>query len=141
MVQACAREYRDVADRRFHAQPVACPVCGPRLTLLDAWGRAVPDDPITHAAALLRTGHLCGQGTLGVSLLSHWGPGDFRGLPVVYGSDYSLPAVVRRASQDRRVRPPSRVSLRQVGAGPGGSGAVRGPGPLRACGLLPGRQR
>jgi hydrogenase maturation protein HypF len=28
---ACAAEYRDPADRRFHAQPVACPDCGPRL--------------------------------------------------------------------------------------------------------------
>ncbi len=25
----CAAEYRDPADRRFHAQPVACPACGP----------------------------------------------------------------------------------------------------------------
>ncbi|MDR3289274.1 MAG: acylphosphatase, partial [Peptococcaceae bacterium] len=24
----CAREYEDPEDRRFHAQPVACPVCG-----------------------------------------------------------------------------------------------------------------
>ena len=28
---ACAAEYHDPADRRFHAQPVACPACGPRL--------------------------------------------------------------------------------------------------------------
>ena len=25
----CAAEYRDPANRRFHAQPVACPACGP----------------------------------------------------------------------------------------------------------------
>ncbi|MDP2234235.1 MAG: carbamoyltransferase HypF, partial [Actinomycetota bacterium] len=29
----CAEEYRDPADRRFHAQPDACFVCGPRLYL------------------------------------------------------------------------------------------------------------
>src|SRR3546814_12116504 len=27
----CAREYADPSDRRYHAQPVACPACGPRL--------------------------------------------------------------------------------------------------------------
>ena len=25
----CAAEYSDPANRRFHAQPVACPACGP----------------------------------------------------------------------------------------------------------------
>ena len=29
--RACAAEYADPADRRFHAQPNACPECGPRL--------------------------------------------------------------------------------------------------------------
>ena len=28
----CAREYGDPADRRFHAQPNACPACGPTLS-------------------------------------------------------------------------------------------------------------
>ena len=31
MCPACRREYQDVDDRRFHAQPNACPACGPRL--------------------------------------------------------------------------------------------------------------
>ena len=30
---ACAAEYADPTDRRFHAQTVACPDCGPTLTL------------------------------------------------------------------------------------------------------------
>ena len=38
MCAACAAEYHDPADRRFHAQPVCCPACGPRLRLLDADG-------------------------------------------------------------------------------------------------------
>ena len=29
-VPACRREYEDPLDRRFHAEPTACPVCGPR---------------------------------------------------------------------------------------------------------------
>lgn len=32
MCPDCAAAYGDVADRRFHAEPVACPVCGPRLS-------------------------------------------------------------------------------------------------------------
>jgi len=27
----CAEEYQDPANRRFHAQPIACPVCGPQV--------------------------------------------------------------------------------------------------------------
>lgn len=30
----CQKEYRDVADRRFHAQPVACNRCGPSYSAL-----------------------------------------------------------------------------------------------------------
>ena len=29
--ELCAAEYRDRRDRRFHAEPNACPACGPRL--------------------------------------------------------------------------------------------------------------
>ncbi|MBC6461887.1 carbamoyltransferase HypF, partial [Actinomadura sp. HBU206391] len=39
MCAACAAEYADPADRRFHAQPLCCPACGPRLSF--ARGRAV----------------------------------------------------------------------------------------------------
>jgi hydrogenase maturation protein HypF len=31
MCDRCAAEYHDPADRRFHAQPIACPDCGPSL--------------------------------------------------------------------------------------------------------------
>ena len=30
MCPDCRREYEDPLDRRFHAQPIACPACGPR---------------------------------------------------------------------------------------------------------------
>jgi hydrogenase maturation protein HypF len=33
MCPDCQREYQDPTDRRFHAQPVACPVCGPHVWL------------------------------------------------------------------------------------------------------------
>ena len=35
MCPACQREYDDPHDRRFHAEPNACPVCGPQLRLTD----------------------------------------------------------------------------------------------------------
>jgi hydrogenase maturation protein HypF len=38
MCDACRREYDDPLDRRFHAQPNACPDCGPQLELWDAKG-------------------------------------------------------------------------------------------------------
>lgn len=52
---ACRAEYEDPADRRFHAQPVACPACGPRLWF-EAEGAEVPGDPVALAVARLRAG-------------------------------------------------------------------------------------
>ena len=45
MCADCAGEYDDPADRRFHAQPVCCPACGPPLRLLRRDGAALPGDP------------------------------------------------------------------------------------------------
>jgi hydrogenase maturation protein HypF len=57
MCDDCRREYESVADRRFHAQPNACPVCGPRLWLTGPAVESMPGaDPIVEAAALLRGG-------------------------------------------------------------------------------------
>ena len=85
----CEAEYRDPLDRRFHAQPVACPQCGPRLWLVDnpllpPGGTLPPDsapanwpgpetlpseasmrDAVARAAALLREGHLLALKGLG----------------------------------------------------------------------------
>ena len=33
MCEACRHEYLDPNNRRFHAQPIACPTCGPQLAL------------------------------------------------------------------------------------------------------------
>ena len=64
MCAPCRQEYDDPADRRFHAQPVCCRDCGPRLTLSDAGG-PVPGDPLTAAAALLRSGAIVAVKGLG----------------------------------------------------------------------------
>ncbi len=55
----CAAQYADPADRRFHAQPVACPACGPAYVLRDAAG-PVHAGPaaIVEAARLLRCGRI-----------------------------------------------------------------------------------
>ena len=31
MCDACRREYEDPTNRRYHAEPTACPVCGPHV--------------------------------------------------------------------------------------------------------------
>ncbi|MEZ5599645.1 MAG: hypothetical protein R3F36_00780 [Candidatus Competibacteraceae bacterium] len=50
LCRTCAREYHDPGDRRFHAQPNACPVCGPRLSLRDAASVPVKVDDVIAAA-------------------------------------------------------------------------------------------
>jgi hydrogenase maturation protein HypF len=57
MCAECAREYADPADRRFHAQPVCCPTCGPQLRYLTP-GHDVAhrEDGLSAARALLRDG-------------------------------------------------------------------------------------
>jgi hydrogenase maturation protein HypF len=55
----CSGEYSDPADRRFHAQPNACPVCGPNLELCDAEGVLLKvDDEIAAACELLAGGKI-----------------------------------------------------------------------------------
>ncbi len=59
MCPACQAEYDDPANRRFHAQPNACPVCGPQVTLLDGDGRRLAvDDPIRATIDRLKAGEI-----------------------------------------------------------------------------------
>ena len=57
MCAACAGEYADPADRRFHAEPIACPACGPRLWYEEAGG-PMPGDAVALAAVALRAGRV-----------------------------------------------------------------------------------
>ena len=41
MCPDCLRDYEDPSDRRFHAQPTACPVCGPKVWLESADSKQV----------------------------------------------------------------------------------------------------
>lgn len=54
----CREEYENPEDvRRFHAQGISCPACGPRLWLEDSSGRRLDTgDPISEAARLIDSG-------------------------------------------------------------------------------------
>src|SRR3954467_5185545 len=54
MCPACAAEDADPPDRRFHAQPVACPDCGPHFHLVEETGEAA----IREAARRLGAGEI-----------------------------------------------------------------------------------
>ena len=45
MCEKCRAEYENPADRRFHAQPNACPKCGPEVWLTDAKGNEISRGP------------------------------------------------------------------------------------------------
>lgn len=64
MCPACRSEYENPADRRFHAQPVACPDCGPRLWF-EVAGAEVPGDAVALAVMRLRAGGIVALKGLG----------------------------------------------------------------------------
>mgnify|MGYP002866239404 CR=1 FL=1 len=66
MCPACEGEYRSPRDRRFHAQPNACPVCGPHVSLWDGRrSRVDAPDPVARAAELIREGFILAVKGLG----------------------------------------------------------------------------
>lgn len=58
MCAACRQEYENPADRRFHAQPNACPICGPRLWAETKEGEITLENPLQWAAAQLVAGRI-----------------------------------------------------------------------------------
>ena len=55
----CADEFRDAGNRRFHAQPVACPACGPSYYLQpQEKTHSGMESAIHHAAELLSAGKI-----------------------------------------------------------------------------------
>jgi hydrogenase maturation protein HypF len=67
MCAACRAEYDDPSNRRFHAQPIACPVCGPHLEWWDPVGvsRASREDALQAAVAAIRDGQIVAVKGLG----------------------------------------------------------------------------
>jgi hydrogenase maturation protein HypF len=73
MCAECEREYHDPADRRFHAQPNACPACGPQLEMWDAVGNIVADHDkaLPLAAEFIRGGKIVAlKGLSGFQLMA-----------------------------------------------------------------------
>ena len=59
LCHSCQQEYEAPSDRRFHAQPNACPECGPDLWLSDSLGRKIAcDDPIEETLERVRNGDI-----------------------------------------------------------------------------------
>ena len=60
MCPACTAEYENAENRRFHAEPNACPACGPRLALLTAGGKVVAreHEALLAAASAIRRGQI-----------------------------------------------------------------------------------
>jgi hydrogenase maturation protein HypF len=65
MCPVCKKEYEDPGNRRFHAQPNACPACGPSLKLIDRNGEPVPGDPIEGTHGLFTQGYIVAVKGLG----------------------------------------------------------------------------
>jgi len=70
MCPECRREYNDPSDRRFHAQPNACPICGPQLQLVDASANPVQGDPLSLSIDYLKQGRIIAIKGLGGFLLA-----------------------------------------------------------------------
>lgn len=66
LCELCRAAYAAPLDRRFHAEAVACPACGPRLRLVRPDDAPMPSgDPIDGAVGLLREGKIVGVQGLG----------------------------------------------------------------------------
>ena len=71
MCDICSKEYKDISDRRFHAQPVACNNCGPTYTihLKNSIDNRISEITST-AAQLVSEGHVVAlKGTGGYHLI------------------------------------------------------------------------
>ncbi|HMK43838.1 MAG TPA: carbamoyltransferase HypF, partial [Dissulfurispiraceae bacterium] len=67
MCEQCSAEYYDPLDRRFHAQPNACPDCGPHVSFLLENSDLHVDErkPIEAAKAIIRQGGIVAVKGLG----------------------------------------------------------------------------
>jgi hydrogenase maturation protein HypF len=67
MCADCEAEYHNPLDRRFHAQPNACPVCGPKIELWDDHGVVLAEEhtALVQAADAIRAGKIVAVKGLG----------------------------------------------------------------------------
>jgi hydrogenase maturation protein HypF len=57
LCEDCMKEYTDPDDRRYHAQTISCPKCGPKLSLYDRERRELKP-PLDETIRLLREGKI-----------------------------------------------------------------------------------
>lgn len=93
MCPACKHEYADPADRRFHAQPNACPVCGPHLELWSAEGKVLS----AHRQAMIQAVKSLREG----KILALKGMGGFQ-LLVDARNDQAVRELRRRKHRDEK---------------------------------------
>ncbi len=67
MCEACRAEYENALDRRFHAQPNACPECGPHLELWNPRGKTLEkyDAALRAACKAVKSGRILALKGLG----------------------------------------------------------------------------
>jgi len=65
MCPVCRKEYENPLDRRFHAQPNACPACGPSLRLVDRKGESPPGNALEKTLDLMLQGSIVAVKGLG----------------------------------------------------------------------------
>jgi len=90
----CQKEYNVPLDRRFHAQPVACPICGPQVWL-EFTAKNSGEPAAVEDAAILETQELLTDG----KIVAIKGLGGFH-----LACDGSNSAAVQRL-RDRKGRP------------------------------------
>lgn len=65
MCPRCRAEYDNPLDRRFHAQPTACAVCGPRLIFLAAGIKYESEAALQSAREWIKSGKIIAVKGLG----------------------------------------------------------------------------
>lgn len=103
MCPDCVAAYTDVRDRRFHAEPVACPVCGPQLS-----------HPVSEIAAAIRAGRIValkgiggfhlvcdGRNAEAVAALRARKAREFKPFAVMVANAASIPTVAEASPEER----------------------------------------
>lgn len=73
LCEACREEYENPLDRRFHTEPIACPVCGPMIELYTNQGEklAVKHEALFLARKFLKEGKILAvKGLTGFHLMA-----------------------------------------------------------------------